>query len=125
MALTLASTSHAKHDLAGMPSTDTSDLAETLVCLSRQLLRSPSSSDTLESMTLGDANDINDLILFKYGCHRDLLLEQAVRERNLVRNATTVYLNFHQVGLLLLQTGLACLSVGQYAHDGAVFADTL
>lgn len=69
-----------------MPCTDTGDLAETLVCLARQLLRSPTSGNTLETVTLGDSNDIDVLVLLKH--RRDLhrLLEQALGVLDFIRD---------------------------------------
>ena len=59
-----------------MPCTDTGDLAETLVRFTRQLLRSPPVSDTLESMTLRDRNDIDDLVLLEDRADLDRFLKQ-------------------------------------------------
>ena len=44
-------------------------------------------------------------------------------ERDLVRDAAAVDLNLHQVCLLLFETGLADLGVGEDTDDGAVTAD--
>ena len=108
-----------------MPCTNTSDLSETLVCLSRKLLGSPSASDTLETVTLGDGDDIDHFILFEDGRNVDWLLEKTTGEINLVSDAASVDLDFHQVCLLLLQGGLANLGVGEDTDDGAVFLDAL
>jgi hypothetical protein len=58
----LTGSSDGEHDLGRMPSSDTSDLSETLVGLSRKLLGTPSSGNTLESVTLGDTDDVDDLM---------------------------------------------------------------
>jgi len=121
----LTGTGDAEHDLAWMPCTDTSDLAQTFVGLPRQLLGAPTSGNTLKSVTFGDTNDIDDLVLFKDGGDRDLLLEQSKGKSNLVGDATSVDLDLHQVCLLLLQAGLADLCVGKDSNDGAVFTDSL
>jgi len=39
------------------------NLSETLMGLPRELLGSPSSGNSLESVTLGDTDDIDDLVL--------------------------------------------------------------
>jgi hypothetical protein len=122
---TLTGTSDAEHDLAGMPCTDTSNFAQTLVGLPRQLLGAPTSGDTLETVTFGDTNDVDDLVLFKDGGDRDLLLEQSKGKSDLVGDATSVDLDLHQVRLFLLQAGLADLCVSEDSNDGAVFTDTL
>jgi len=108
-----------------MPGTDTSNLSETFVSLSRKLLGSPSSCDTGETVTLGDGDDINHLILLENGGYLNWLLKETRCEFNLVSNTTTVNLNLHQVCLLLLERGLADLGVGEDTNDGAVFLDAL
>ncbi len=108
-----------------MPGTDTSNLSETLVCLSWKLLGSPSAGNTLETVALGNSDNINHLILLEDGSNLHWLLEEAVGEINLLSNATSVDLDFHQMGLLLFERGLADLSVGEDADDGAVLLDAL
>jgi hypothetical protein len=121
----LTGTSNRPLDVRRMPSTDTSNLSQTLVCLSRKLLGAPSRGDALESVTLGDGNAVDHLVLLEDGVDLHGLLEQAVSEGDLVRHAAAVDLDLHQVGLLLLQRGLTDLGVCQDAHDGAVFLDAL
>jgi hypothetical protein len=108
-----------------VPSTDTSNLSETLVSLARKLLGAPSSGDTVEAMTLGDGNDINHLILLEDGGDVHGLLEELLAEGDLVGNGATVDLDLHEVGLLLLEGGLSDLSVGEDTDDGAVLLDAL
>jgi len=99
----LTSTGNSPLDVGRMPCTNTSDLSQTLVCLSGQLLGSPSAGDTLETVTLGDGNGINHLILLEDGIDLNWLLKQTMAEVDLVRNASTVDLDLHQVRLLLLE----------------------
>ena len=108
-----------------MPCTDTSDLAETLVRLARKLLGTPTVGDTLETVTLGDGNDIDHLVLLKDGRNLDGLLKEALRELDLVGNRATVDLDLHKVRLLLRETGLADLGVCEDTDDGAVLANAL
>jgi hypothetical protein len=108
-----------------MPGTDTSDLAETLVGLARKLLGTPTVGDTLKSVTLGHSDDVNILILLEDRGNLDGLLEELVAEVNLVRDRATVELDLHEVSLLLGETGLADLSVGEDTDDSAVLADAL
>jgi hypothetical protein len=122
---TLTGTRDGEHDLRRMPSTDTGDLAETLVGLTRKLLGAPTVSDTLETVTLGDGDDVDDLVLLEDGVDLDRLLEETVGVVDLVRDGTTVDLDLHKVRLLLRKAGLADLSVREHANDGAVLADTL
>jgi hypothetical protein len=108
-----------------VPGTDTSDLAETLVRLARKLLGAPTGGDTVETVTTGNTDDIDDLVLLEDAVDAKGLLEEAVGELDLVGNGTTVDLDFHQVGLLLLERRLADLSVGEHTDDSAVLLDAL
>ena len=121
----LTGTGNSPLDVGRMPGTNTSNLSETFVCLSRKLLGSPSTGDTGESVTLGDSDNINHPILLEDGADLDWLLEETVTELNLVGDASTVDLDLHQVGLLLLERGLADLGVGEDTDDGAVLLDAL
>lgn len=108
-----------------MPCTDTSDLAETLVGLAGELLGAPPVGDTLETVTLGDGNNVDNLVLLEDGVDGDGLLEETLRELDLVRDGATVDLDLHKVCLLLGETGLADLGVGEDTDDCAVLPDAL
>jgi hypothetical protein len=108
-----------------MPSTNTSNLAETLVRLPRQLLSSPTMCNTLESVTLGNCNNIDDLVLLEDSGHRYGLLEETESKVDLGCDSASVDLDFHEVGFLLLEARLADLGVGEDTDDGAVFAHAL
>jgi hypothetical protein len=121
----LTGTGNSPLDVGRMPSTDTSDLSETLVSLARKLLGAPTSSDTFESVTLGDGDDINHLVLLEDAGDIDGLLEELLAEGNLVGDGSTVDLDLHQVSLLLLERSLSDLGVGEDTDDGAVLLDAL
>lgn len=121
----LTGTGDSPLDVARVPSTDTSDLTETLVSLTGKLLGAPTAGDTLETVTLGDSNDIDHLVLLEDAVDLNGLLEQVAGEVNLVSNGATVDLDLHQVGLLLLERGLADLGVGENTNDSAVLLDAL
>jgi len=125
MVTILTGTGNSPLDVGWMPGTDTGDLSETLVCLSRKLLGSPSAGDTGETVTLGNSDNINHLILLEDRADLNWLLKETVTESNLVSNATTVDLDLHQVSLLLLEWGLADLGVGDNTDDSAVLLDAL
>jgi len=112
-------------DVGRMPGTDTSDLAETLVGLAREPLGAPTGGDTVVSVTLGDGDDINHLVVLKDGVDTDGLLEELVAELDLVGDGATVDLDLHEVGLLLLEGGQAELGVSEDTDDGAVLLDAL
>src|ERR1700712_3084821 len=109
----LTSTSNSPLHVGRMPCTDTGDLSETLVRLARKLLGAPSRSNTIVTLTLGDSNAVDHLILLEDGGDLHRLLEETVSERNLVGNLATIDLNFHKMCLLLLERGLVDLGVGE------------
>jgi hypothetical protein len=102
-----------------------SNFPQTLVSLARQLLCSPTSSHAIESVALCDSNAVDHLVLLEDGVDGDWLLKQAMGESNFVGNASTIDLDLHQVGLLLLERRQADLSVSQNANDTAVLLDAL
>ena len=108
-----------------MPSTNTGDFAETLVRLARKLLSAPTVSDTLETVTLRNRDNIDDLVLLEDGADLDRLLEKTLRKLDLVRDGSTVDLDLHEVRLLLGETSLADLGVREDTDNGAVLPDAL
>lgn len=122
---TLTSTGDSPLDVVRVPGTNTGDLTQTLVGLTGQLGGTPTGGDTGETVTLGDGDDINHLVLLEDGVDVDGLLEEVAGEVNLVGNGTTVDLDLHEVGLLLLDGGLADLGVGEDTDDSAVLLDAL
>lgn len=125
MVTLLTGTGNSPLDVGRMPSTDTSNLSETLVSLTGELLGTPAGGDTAESVTLGDGDNVNDLILLEDAVDGDGLLEEVLAEVDLLGNGATVDLDLHEVGLLLLEGGLADLGVSQDTDDGAVLLDAL
>jgi len=95
------------------------------VRLSGKLGDTPTLGNTLVTLTVGDGNGVNDLVLLEDGSNTDLLLEVRLGELDLVGNGTTVDLDLHEVGLLLGETSLAVLGVGKDSDDRTVLLDTL
>lgn len=86
----LTGTGNSPLDVTRVPSTDTSNLTQTLVSLTGQLLGAPTAGDTLETVTLGDGNDIDHLVLLEDTVDLNGLLEQVAGKVNLVGNGATV-----------------------------------
>lgn len=122
MITVLTGTRNRVHDSGRMPGTDTSNLSETLVRLSGELLGTPTMSDTFETFTLGDTNDINHFILSKDGIDIERLFKVRFGPFDLVSDGTTVQLDFDNVGLLQAEAGDHLdLRVSQNTDDLAVF----
>uniref|UniRef100_J3NBP8 Uncharacterized protein n=1 Tax=Oryza brachyantha TaxID=4533 RepID=J3NBP8_ORYBR len=99
----LTSTGNSVGHPSRMPGTNTGNLAETPVGLARKTGDTPSSDNTFVTLTLGDTNDVNHLVLLENRINRDLLLKKLVAIVHLVSDSATVDLDLHKVGLLLLQ----------------------
>lgn len=93
--------------------------------LARKLLGAPTVGDTLETVTLGNCDDVDTVVLFEDRGDFDWLLKEAICKVDFVGDRTTVDLDLHKVCLLLAETGLADLGVCEDTDDGAVFANTL
>jgi len=119
----LTSTRHGEGDSAWMPGSNTSDLAETLVCLSGQACGSPTGGHTLVTVTLGNTNDIDVFALVEDGIDLNFLLEETIGVVDLIGDGSTVDLDFHKVSLLLTQLELSDLRVSQDTNNGTVLLD--
>jgi hypothetical protein len=71
-----------------------------------QLLDTPPVGDTLVTVTLGNTDGVDDLVLLEHAGDADLLLEVGTGKLDLVGDGTAVDLDLHEVGLLLLEAGL-------------------
>ena len=125
MVSVLTGTGDGPLDVGRMPGTNTGNLAETLVRLARKLLGSPTGGHTLETVTLGDGNAVDHLVLLEDGVDLDGLLEDAVSKVDLVDDGAAVDLDLHEMGLLLLERRLADLGVRKDTDDGAVLLHAL
>ena len=82
-------------DSSGMPSSDTSDLAETSVRFTVESLDTESLDDTGITFTSGDTNDVAHLVLGENLVDEDILLKFGSDEIDFVLGGTTVNLDFH------------------------------
>jgi len=80
-----------------MPSTNTSDLAQTTMGLARQAAGAKTASNTFKSFALCNGNGINQLILSKDFSDFDFLFKQICGQFDLVVNGTAIDLNFQEV----------------------------
>jgi len=119
----LTSPGHSELDSAGMPGSDTGDLSQTFVSLAGKLLGVPTAGDALESVTLGDTDNVEHLVLFKDLSDWHLLLKVFPSPVDLVGNAPSVQLDLHNVSLLLPPPQKLHLCVDDNSYGGAILFD--
>jgi hypothetical protein len=117
MVTVLTSARDLESNASRMPSTDTSDLAETAMGLAGQAGNTPTADDTGITVTFGDSEDIDVLVDGEDSGDGDGALEKLASEVDLSGNITTVDLDLNQVSLLLAKLEQLDLSVGQHADD--------
>merc|ERR1711959_252971 len=125
MVTILTRTSNRVLDAGRMPGADTGDLTKTLVGLTGQLGNTPTGDDTFESLTLGDGNGVDHLVLLEDTTDSDRFLKERSGECDLVGHGAAVDLNLADVGLLLAEVHFADLCVADNTEDGAVLLETL
>jgi hypothetical protein len=109
-----------------MPGTNAGNLAETLVGLTGETGGSPTGGDTLESLTLGDGDDVDHLVLLEDASDGDLVLEELDGEVDLLLSVgTSVDLDLNDVGLLLAELEVADLGVGDETDDVGALVNAL
>ena len=104
-----------------MPSSDTSDLANTSMGASLQSFNSESLDDTLHTLTSGNSDGIDALRVGEDLRDLDLLLEFLVSEIDLIGNSSTVKLDFQNVSLHLSEVELINLTGANNTDSNAVF----
>jgi len=112
-------------DGSGMPSSDTSDLAETSVRLAVESLDTESLDDTLHALTSGNTAEINALVHVEHITDGDFLLEETLSVGNLVSGGSTVNLDLHNVSLVLSELELSNLGGSESTDNSAVLGDAV
>merc|ERR1712228_368879 len=123
MVTLLSSPGHGVLDPAGMPRSDTGHLTQTLVSLAGRLLTMPTASHALESVSLGDTDDVEGFVHGEDLSYWDLLLEVLPGPVHLVGDGAAVELDLHDVSLLLPASEQLHLSVHDDPDGGAVLLD--
>lgn len=126
MVTILTSASDSPADAGRVPGANASDLAETLVSLAGEAASAPAGSDTLEALTLGDGNDVDEFAFSEDRGDGDGLLEVGESVLDLGGNVlAAVDLDLADVGLLGGHVELADLSMRNGANDSGVLADAV
>merc|ERR1719219_3384481 len=123
MVTLLTASSNGKADSRWMPRTNTGDLSQTSMRLSRQLLGAPSAGHTLSSVTLGHTNGVKVVVLCEHVTDTDLLLEQASGKVYLGGTVATVDLELDDMSLLLLERQKFHLGVSDKSYNFALLFD--
>lgn len=109
-----------------MPSTDTSNLSETSMGLSWKSVDTESLDNTGSSLTSGNGNGINHLVLLEDFSNGDFLLELGSSPFDLLGGGSSVNLDFHKMSLLLSESlKLVHLGGAKNSNGRAVFLDSL
>jgi len=112
-------------DSRGMPGSNAGHLPETFVGLSRQFLAVPSGGDSLEAVAFRDSNAVNEFVLRKDRGDRDTLFQVSSGKVDLLADCPTIYLDLHDMGLLLSFLEQLHLSVSDDSDDRAVLGHPL
>ena len=114
---------HSRLDGSWMPSTDTADLSQTSVSLTRQALGAETLDQALETVTSGNTNGVDNVVVSEDLANLDLLLELAVGKVDLLGGVTTVNLDLQDVGLVLAELQETDLGGNENTDDRAVLLD--
>lgn len=116
----LTTASNSPLDGRRMPGTDTGDLSQTSMRLTVKSGAAESLDRADHTLTTGDADSVDHLIVSKEIADTHFLLEFIPGEINFVVGGASVDLDLHDVCLVLTQLQLADLSGHEHTHDGAV-----
>jgi len=125
MVTMLTSTSDRVFNTSWMPCSDTSDLAQSFTGLSWKSSDSPSGGCSFESLSLGDSDDVDVLVLLENLVDWNGLLQEGQREVDLLADVSSIDLDFHDVSLLLSDLDLLDLGVSDDTDHLAVFFESL
>lgn len=121
----ITSSSDSPLDGSWMPSSNTSNLSETSMCLSWKSWYTPSLNDSLSSFTSCNGNCINHFIVFEYFSNGNFLFEFGDSPVDFLHNVSTVYLDFSKMSFSLSKLNFFNLSSSKYSDNAAVFFNSL
>jgi hypothetical protein len=121
----LTSTGDGPLNGSGMPSSDTADLSEASVSLTGETGDTESLDDTGGSLTSGDTDGVDHLVLIEDFTDGDFTLELLEAPVDFLGNGATVDLDLDEVSLALSEVELGKLGGGEHTHDVAVLLYSL
>lgn len=121
----LTSTGDGPLNGSGMPSSDTADLSEASVGLTGETGDTESLDDTGSSLTSGDTDGVDHLVLIEDFTDGDFTLELLEAPVDFLGNGATVDLDLDEVSLALSEVELGKLGGGEHTHDVAVLLYSL
>ncbi len=121
----LTSTGNGIANLRWVPSSDTTNFAQTFVGFTWKTGYAPARNNAFETVTFVDSMGVEHFVLLEDRADGNVLLEQTRCEVNLGRNVPTINLDFHDMCFLLAQLDFLDLGVGNDADDGAMVLDAL
>jgi len=91
----LTSTGNGVLNSARMPCSDTSNLSETFVSLSRKSGNSPTFDNTFKTMTLGNTDNVDHFVFVKDGSSSHWFFKEILGEVDFLSSRSTVDLDLH------------------------------
>jgi len=121
----LTHSAYSVSDVGWMPSSDTSYSSPTSMCLLLQMFNTISLDHTSNSLTLGNTNHVDVLILLEHLINSNFLLQQSFGIIYLLFNCSTINLDFENVILLLSEVQFVHLGVSNNSNNLAIFDNSL
>jgi len=119
----LSSSSNSEGNSRWMPCSDACNLSKSLVSLSWKSSCSPSRRNSFESVSLGNSDRVDNFGIFENSVYGNEFLEKSNSEVNLLFDGSSVNLDFHDVSLLVDDSDLLDLSVGDNSNNGGVLLE--
>lgn len=108
-----------------VPSSNTSDFSKTSMGFLLKVSNTESLDNSSNSLTLGNSEDIDHLILIENSIDLYFLFEKFVWEINFLGDGSSVNLNFNNVIFLLSEVKFIHLGVGNNSNYGTIFFNSV
>lgn len=108
-----------------VPSSNTSDFSKTSMGFLLKVSNTESLDNSSNSLTLGNSEDIDHLILIENSIDLYFLFEKFVCEIDFLGDGSSVNLNFNDVIFLLSEVKFIHLGVGNNSNYGTIFFNSV